>query len=634
MLGTEAMKQDPMYPNFPKQVMEASDAELYINALMHYIGDVVGLRITPQYEKLPRPVVKELNKLKVINLATDEDFHNIFKNLMKSNTSISAKDTDQLKDYIVEYKEEISLPDEIPHKEVKAVVFETILNCTDMKGSSVAKYFGTATDVLRLAVEMSGGDVSLAENTKFKNFKRKERRFLLELLDSLNVRQGAEDMTRHKAKWLRLGERLHPGEYKDRYSVAAKMFYELRNRKIVTYMGKLEKALVSKDVTSAVRMLQKRPGEFARRLDHVLRLGTAKERIETVEAFNNVAAKVSVPVLLQVKEHFNNRNNKSDLRVIFPKGNIGKVKALDNELPKLKKGVCKLIVKACEDALREHFSNRPILGKVFLSNELKEQIIPFSQRSASETLRTLVRGSRLSIPEGDTIRFFTHWKDIDKGDYNSRVDIDLSAVMYDSDWKYKEHISYTNLRSHNYKAAHSGDITSAPAGANEYIDLHIPSMVKYGARFVVMNLYSFTGQPFSEMPEAFAGWMIRKNPLANDIFDARTVENKIDLSADTKICIPVIFDLVERKFIWADLALRTNPNWHTPINVESNSRGVALMGKSIAELVKPNLYDLFKLHIEAREGVLIDSMEDADTVFSMTEGVTPFDVDVIVSDYL
>jgi hypothetical protein len=36
----------PMYPNFPRQVMEATAAELYINAVLHYltawVADVVG----------------------------------------------------------------------------------------------------------------------------------------------------------------------------------------------------------------------------------------------------------------------------------------------------------------------------------------------------------------------------------------------------------------------------------------------------------------------------------------------------------------------------------------------------------------------------------------------------------------
>ncbi|MFN0201046.1 MAG: cytoplasmic protein, partial [Bacteroidia bacterium] len=48
------VKFKPMYPNFPTQVMEASDAELYLNAIVHYLGDWIGARILPNYKKLKR----------------------------------------------------------------------------------------------------------------------------------------------------------------------------------------------------------------------------------------------------------------------------------------------------------------------------------------------------------------------------------------------------------------------------------------------------------------------------------------------------------------------------------------------------------------------------------------------------
>ncbi|MCW7480013.1 hypothetical protein [Leptospira kanakyensis] len=50
----------PMYPNFPRQVMEAKEAELYLNAWLHYFGDWLGIRILPQYLKEPRPTLLSL----------------------------------------------------------------------------------------------------------------------------------------------------------------------------------------------------------------------------------------------------------------------------------------------------------------------------------------------------------------------------------------------------------------------------------------------------------------------------------------------------------------------------------------------------------------------------------------------
>jgi len=221
-------------------------------------------------------------------------------------------------------------------------------------------------------------------------------------------------------------------------------------------------------------------------------------------------------------------------------------------------------------------------------------------------------------------------KNID-GNYAGRVDIDLSAIMYNKNWSYLEHISYTNLKSGRYQACHSGDITSAPNGASEFIDLHIPSITGYGGRYVVVSLFSYTRQPFCSIPECYAGWMARQNPDSGEIYSPKTVQDKIDLIANTKICIPVIMDLVDRQVVWTDIALTSNPNWQN--NVEANSRGMALIGKAMTTLVKPNLYDLFELHAQAR-GSQVDDLEKADTVFALNKGVTPFDIDKIMSEYL
>jgi hypothetical protein len=211
------------------------------------------------------------------------------------------------------------------------------------------------------------------------------------------------------------------------------------------------------------------------------------------------------------------------------------------------------------------------------------------------------------------------------------VDIDLSAVMYDENWNYVEHISYTNLRSSNYKAVHSGDIVTAPQGASEFIDLHIPSIVDYGGRYVVASLLSFTSHPYCDLPECFVGWMMRKKPGSGEIFEPSTVANKIDITADTQIAIPVIMDLVERTVIWTDLALTRHPEYYN--NVEGNQKGMVLMGKALTTLRKPDLYDLFTLHAKAR-GELVDTLDQADTIYSVEQGITPFDIEQIMAEYL
>ncbi|MFD2349516.1 hypothetical protein ACFSTC_09245 [Nonomuraea ferruginea] len=69
------------------------------------------------------------------------------------------------------------------------------------------------TDVLRLACALSGGDVTLATPTRFRSFRRAERRALLRALDAVATPAKLGDVPRHRERWKRLGERLHPHEY-------------------------------------------------------------------------------------------------------------------------------------------------------------------------------------------------------------------------------------------------------------------------------------------------------------------------------------------------------------------------------------------------------------------------------------
>lgn len=640
LLGSH-VEYKPMYPNFPKQVMEASESELYINAILHYFGDWIGVRILPKYEKEDRLPLKNFKDLKVIALGDKEDFTQIFHNLLSSKTSLSQVDYDDLTWYLKSGNSiEAILPEKIIHKEILAFLAGKLIQLE--KTIYLTSFFTTATDVLRLATALSDGDVSLATNTIFKHFSRKYRKLLLSLLE--NCKNKTEDMIKYKKKWIRLGEILHPFEYKDRFLTCYESFKIIRdNVPYETFNGQVEKYLLE-DVMKASSLLKSRPGELARRLDHLLRICLYDIK-KIIEMFMSISSKLSTPILLQLIAHFNSRNDEKELRIFFPKGSLAKSYSIKNELPIIDYKTIEIIVEICRKTLIMRFKKLSSLGNVFIDPKLEDYTVPLSQRSASKSLVTLSRFSKVEFPLGNTIRFFLWWKDISKKDIRptlvhdvfhgisdqDRVDIDLSAVMYDTNWDYLEHVSYTHLRSLTYKVVHSGDITSAPKGACEFLDIDIDSVLKYSGRYIVISLLSFTGQPFTDIPECFAGWMMRKNPQSGEIFEPKTVENKVDLTSDTEICIPVIIDLQERKVIWTDLALTKNPYWQN--NIEGNQKGMVLMGKGITTLNKPNLHELFSLHGQAR-GTITNDKDQAETVFSLSEGITPFDIDVINSEFL
>lgn len=608
----------PMYPNFPQQVMEASSAELYLNALLHYFGSAVGLTILPVYDKEDRPALTHTKPLTVISRGTERDFSALMKSLSESKISFSEQDR---KDLAIAM-EILPYSNDIQNKENLA-----FLATLDISFTTQLK---TATDVLRYIVALSDGDISLAAKTKFKKFKKAERRQILDLLESLD--NGlTEDMLRYKSEWKRVGEILHPGEYAKRFPKVAKSFDIIRNDlPFETFNSKTERLIKEIRFAEVAKHLSERPGEFARRLDKLVREADILELTSILDTFEEVAAKVSSSVLLQTRAHFLNRE-KGALRVFFPKGNISKFAAVEDKRWGVSEGVALRIVEITTKALATIYKERELepLGKVFIDPELRGYLIPFGNRSASANKHTLARGTRMAIPEGDTLRFFTHWKNIGTDPWGGRVDIDLSAGMLDKDFRTQGALTYYNLRDAN--GVHSGDITDAPDGASEFIDVSIKKALSNGIRYIYMSILSYSRQSFAEIPELFAGFMIRTAPGSGEIYEPRTVENKVDITVDSTNAVPFIIDLENREVIWTDMSMPSAS--YRPNNVASNKNGLELLSEALVTRKAPTMYDLFSIHAQSR-GVLVDTREDADTVFALDGDVTPFDAEIILSEYV
>ncbi len=607
LTGYSKRQFKPMYPNFPKQVMEMSIADLYFNALMHYFGDYIGIRIIPETKEENRLPLIDKVKYTVLGIGSEKDYIDIISKLLKSGTSWSDQDKNDIKNYLLWY----DLPKEYTeYKENVAFLNKTLFEVGNF--DELKKNIKTPTDLLRFVVCLCDGDISLASNTKFK-LNRKARKIVVEFLDSLkgSVTEITSEIAKYKKQWQKLMHCLHIGEYRKKFPKAYQIADNIRNNITHTFDSYVEAHLVRNEVPQALKILSKRPGELARKLDHLLRIADDTNRKLVVNTFAKISDKISTNVLFQVMKHFEYRNDEQEYRIIIPKGEVSKIYALKNELPELPMLTCQCIYKICGDALMNRFGDLGFLGGCYVDPILKNYNIPFAMRSSSSSLKQLVRGTKLPMAEGSTIRMFLWWHDIIKPN-PSRVDIDLSAIALDEDMKYVEHISYTRLKG--TFGCHSGDITSAPdPGASEFIDINIDKALEKGYRYIAMNVLSYTGQPFKTIPEVTAGWMMRNSVQSGEIYEpkTKTVEQRYSLTSETRINIPVIFDLKERQIYWADLGLSKNPS--KVINVESNMSGIEMMVKSVINIKKPNLYDLFTLHVKAR-GKLVDK-EDADVIY-------------------
>lgn len=629
---------NPMYPNFPESVMKRDDFELYFNAIVHYWSFGTLL---PYEEKEERVPLFNTAKVKVLEAGSFNDLNDIFNNLCASKTSLSKNDVDDMVFILNSVK--VTLPDEIPFKENAACVCRLLVDTgVDTDGSLCKKYVKTATDILRLITAMSDGDVSLVENTKFRNLKRGERRIIMNLLAGCG--NAAEDMNRYAGRWIRVGEKLHPGEFakNERYTKVVQAFGVIRNDgKIQSFAGKVDAAIASGDVTTVVSLLKKRPGEFARRIDFLLRtFDKDADRKTVIMGFASVAKDVSSTVLLQVREHFINKlNGNDDMRVFFPKGNLARSYYVkNNKTETVSEDAMKMVIAVCESALVNIYGNREFLGKLYIDEALKNYTVPFSLRSAGKTMTAVSRGSRIAIDDSaKIIRPFIWWTNTK----DNIIDVDLSIAVFADDWNCLEHVSYSNLKSSRFGICHSGDITNGGPvdgeGVAEFIDLDIEKALSAGARYAVFNVYNFSNENFSKMEHAAFGFMTRNDMKIGEIFEPSTVKQRMDLASATTTCIPVIFDLKERVFVWCDMELTADHvrAGYGGINVESNLPSVVVTCKAMVDIKKPNLYDLFTLNAKAR-GIITDNPDEADVRFGLDDNcdVKPSDIDVIVGKYL
>ena len=118
------------------------------------------------------PLPGDDSALTELGLATAPDLERIVADLVAQATPFSAQDRADL----------MALrgfgPETAPHVTVKEnlAVLTVVFPSLDFSAS-----YRTVTDVLRLAVAMAGGDVSLAEPCRFPSFSRAQRRRLLGL---------------------------------------------------------------------------------------------------------------------------------------------------------------------------------------------------------------------------------------------------------------------------------------------------------------------------------------------------------------------------------------------------------------------------------------------------------------------
>jgi hypothetical protein len=414
-------------------------------------------------------------------------------------------------------------PEAIPVRENRAVI-----NVARV-GAGAPLLVDTVTDVLRAACALSGGDVTLAEPTKFAPIPRPVRRALLAGLDAVVAASPAKlaDVTVRREAFKRLGERLHPHEY-PRWPHAADVFAVARGEKQARSIdGRLDELLALGDVAEATRLLSAAPGKLFRSLDRLLRAARTPEQADAVViAADQVAPEVSARVVLSVREHLANRDADGKGRRVFVNRAGGAWVTADTR-PPLPQGEQKRLLDMLDAEMRRRL---PAPGRLLVDPDVLDVALPLSGNATAAGLGVLPRGS-VSRVDGELLRFFVYWKQTRRS-----TDFDLSALLLDDSYGLVSWLSFTALTQ--VEGEHSGDITSAPHGASEFINLRLGA-VRGG--FIIPQVNIYAGENFETVAESFFGYMTRDTEQKGAPFEARTVRMKSELRGPGRVAVPLVF---------------------------------------------------------------------------------------------
>lgn len=562
-----------------------------------------------------------------------------FERLLARQTPLSPDDRDELEAVIDTIGPRVVtwLPARIPVKETMALAIARLWLISPNRSAMVkhtAGHLRTATDVLRVASVLMGGNAELVEPMRLTSLARGLRRAVLEALDALDVEQAIEDVMRHPGLWKRAGERLHPFELADKLANAALVFAVVRGTnlakasfgaalreraarlpyimieddrlKAIAWAGPIEDALRAGNPRSALARLTHRPGELLRRADHLIRTAQTRQpdALNTILKAVELAAQKGAPgTLLTLASHVSRRGREWQRRVFFPKGEVLRAWGTSDERVAMRGDVIAVIVGALRRQLLARADTRRQFPRAVIDRALVDLLVPINERTASRAKLAWPRGSELALPDGQTLRLFLHWEQ----PQDKQVDLDLSVAFFDVKWRHVATCDFTNLVVGPRAAVHSGDLTDAPAplGASEFIDLHLEQLALQGARHAVMVVFSYNSVPFDQLPFGFAGMMVAPSDEVGQHFDPRAVKQRFDLRGRSVITVPLTIDLSERRLRWLDVHIKDRGALH---QVGGYRAALAHIGRDFGDLIgahsRPTMWDVACIHAAARANTI------------------------------
>lgn len=639
---------NPIYKNFPQEVMDMSDFELYSNSILYYaltIGmgvsnDRAAEYINRQDEIARFPFTENANPV-IIECAKIEDLVKDVKQTIESKTTISPDDKKYVKLFMSELtnifkKDKIAtFFDNITYqnKENQCLTNALIINNPNIDARQAANILQattkTATDVLRLATYLSpqikNGEeyrnTDLSKPTKYKWFNSKESQVLMSLLN--NASNIDEDMYKYKEQWKHVAKALNTSRNSlQKYSVAQNAIQNVRNNnKPITWHTKIEAAIQEKDFEKIKYQISKRPGEFVRRLEKIASIAQEQgKNQEFLQLAKDLLPKVdSIPVIMQEINNIQKEVYTGTYTKFHNKDGVSSYYISDKVTPgqQLSEPFKKAIYNTLYNACIEKFTNKEPLGKIYIDPVAHNCNMQLNSAGDKNSMFIpLESGSRLPKTEGkDCLRFSTWWENGIADGQEVRTDIDLHAVFYNKNYENIGSISFYNLKDDFFKGYHSGDCTDAPIGkgATEFIDIrniNKDRLLEKGIKYIGLENMVFSGPSFSNMP-CHVAWQERETSKAQegDIYEAQAVKNIINISSPGRQNLGILYDVEKEEVVIADISL--DLKCRTP-------EGMTLTGPKLIEafLEQPRITiaDIMQMQVQAGRAELVSEIDKADVI--------------------
>ena len=498
----------PFYKNFPNDILELTEAEMIFNQMKHYLTGWEPEEHPEDFVENPidKSLYDKFNSGMVLSCMGEEDVMASFRNALEMNQSLTPLDMEDLTWILKDLGRTNIIPSEVPFKETLAAVISVIWEKAIPYCSGINDILRGIMYSLKMPITFTlppkytrNGWGRKIENSferslhNFPNIPRPERKRILGLIEGYLKASGKklskDDLAKRREYWIKLGEKLHPGDYCFEFNLTYEMFRLIREGKLLTYGRRLSDAY-KEGQDEVLKVLSERPGEFIRRFDSLYRRENF-DKGKTLSSFAYLKNSPSTKVVLEFMEHMSKRTSEYPRMVLNPdKRSYHTLPSL----PALNDKDVEMIWEYAKLLVYENYTKQSSLKDkiAVLADNIDDIRLPKNMRSLTESLSVVSRGTAMDLPENlDYVRAYAFWRD-PKGN----MDLDLYASFMSEDFEIVQNLGW-NADLRNNFARHSGDVRHRQGDCAEYIDVDIKAAVNNGFKYLCIDVHDYMGSGFN-----------------------------------------------------------------------------------------------------------------------------------------